>query len=102
MYHTYTVTFQNDEGKRKSCKVEASGIIPAITEAVHYMTMVNSCIAWDVIKAEDITFSNCICVNYADIELIAKIEALGTWEEEYESFDVWSWNGKYYKIYKHD
>lgn len=73
MNNTYRVIFQNGEGKRKSCK-----------------------------KAEDITFFNCIRVNYADIELIAKIEALGTWEEEYKSFDVWSWNGKYYKIYKHD
>ena len=102
MYHTYKVTFQNDEGERKSLKVEASGIIPSIQLVIHESYFKNFCVAWDVVKAEDITYPNSICVNYADIELIAKIEALGTWEEEYESFDVWSWNGKYYKIYKHE
>lgn len=45
-------------------------------------------------------------VDRKDIETIAKIESLGTWEEErylfnaHESFDVWSWNGQAYKIYK--
>lgn len=45
-------------------------------------------------------------VNRENIELIAKIESLGTWEEErylinvHESFDVWTWNGQAYKIYK--
>lgn len=34
MYHTYRVTFQSDEGKRKSIKIEASGIIPAIQLSV--------------------------------------------------------------------
>lgn len=45
-------------------------------------------------------------VDREDIETIAKIESLGTWEGEcysfnkHESFDVWSWNGQIYKIYK--
>lgn len=55
MYHTYKVTFQNDEGKRKSCKVVASGIIPAIQLAVQQSYFKNFCIAWDVVKAEDVT-----------------------------------------------
>ena len=55
MYHTYRVTFQNDEGKRKSLKIEASGIIPAIQLAVQEAYFKNFCIAWDVVKAEDIT-----------------------------------------------
>lgn len=47
-----------------------------------------------------------IVVNRNNIELIAKIEALGTWEKEryiadkHNSFDVWTWCGKAYKIYK--
>ena len=47
-----------------------------------------------------------ITVDRNDIELIAKIEAMGTWQEErfiannHNSFDVWTWNGKTYKIYK--
>lgn len=28
MYHIYKVTFQDDEGKRKSLKVEASELFP--------------------------------------------------------------------------
>ena len=45
-------------------------------------------------------------VDRKDIETIAKIESLGTWEEErylfnaHKSFDVWTWNGQAYKIYK--
>lgn len=47
-----------------------------------------------------------ITVARNDIEMIARIESLGTWEEErwlydnHNSFDVWYFNGKYYKIYK--
>ena len=47
-----------------------------------------------------------ITVKRDDIELISDIEAYGTWEEErwlydnHNSFDVWTWNGKAYKIYK--
>ena len=47
-----------------------------------------------------------IPVSRTDIEMISKIEALGTWEEEryiadkHNSFDVWTFNGKAYKIYK--
>ena len=47
-----------------------------------------------------------ITVARNDVEMIAKIEAMGTWEEErfiadkHNSFDVWTWNGKAYKIYK--
>lgn len=45
-------------------------------------------------------------IERTDVEAIAKIESLGTWEEEryiadkHNSFDVWSWNGRFYKIYK--
>ena len=55
MHHTYKVIFQNDEGKRKSLKIEASGIIPAIQLAIQEAYFKNFCIAWDVVKAEDIT-----------------------------------------------
>ena len=56
MYHIYKVTFQNDEGKRKSLKVEASGIIPAVQLAVQEACFKNLCvIGWDVVKAEDVT-----------------------------------------------
>lgn len=41
-----------------------------------------------------------IKVKKSDIELIAKIESLGTWEYETTEYDVWSWNGNVYKIYK--
>lgn len=47
-----------------------------------------------------------ITVDRNDIELIAKIESMGTWQEEryianaHNSFDIWTWNGKAYKIYK--
>lgn len=45
-------------------------------------------------------------IDRNDIEMITKIESLGTWEDErylydkHNSFDIWSWNGKVYKIYK--
>lgn len=45
-------------------------------------------------------------VDRKDIETIAKIESLGTWEYErylfnaHESFDVWTWNEQTYTIYK--
>ena len=55
MYHTYKVTFQNDEGKRKSVKIEASGILPAIQLAIQKAYFENFCIAWDIVKAEDMT-----------------------------------------------
>lgn len=44
--------------------------------------------------------------NNANAELIATVESLGTWEKEVwnmdleHSYDVWSWNGKYYRIQK--
>lgn len=45
-----------------------------------------------------------ITINREDAEMIAKVESLGTWEEdisnEHNSFDIWTWNGKAYKIYK--
>lgn len=50
--------------------------------------------------------NNLVVVDRNDIELIASIECYGTWEFERvvfslgESFDIWSWNGKLYKIYK--
>ncbi|MDD2496188.1 MAG: hypothetical protein PHE29_13480 [Tissierellia bacterium] len=45
-------------------------------------------------------------VGRTDIELVTKIEAMGTWESEkynfdlHNSFDIWSFNGELYKIYK--
>lgn len=47
-----------------------------------------------------------VTVARDDYELIAKIETYGTWEYERwlfdarNSFDVWCFNGRYYKIYK--
>ena len=55
MYHTYKVTFQSNEGKRKSLKIEASGIIPAIQLAVQETYFKNFCIAWNIVKVEDVT-----------------------------------------------
>ncbi len=49
---------------------------------------------------------NLIAVARNDIDLITKVESLGTWEGErwmfdkHNSFDVWCFNGQYYKIYK--
>lgn len=49
---------------------------------------------------------NLITVDRNDVELISKIETFGTWEEEgflideHHSFDIWTWNGNTYKIYK--
>nr|DAT52782.1 MAG TPA: hypothetical protein [Caudoviricetes sp.] len=49
---------------------------------------------------------NLIAINREDTKMIAKVEAMGTWEEErnianeHNSFDIWTWNGKAYKIYK--
>lgn len=54
MYHTYKITFADDEGKRKSVKVENSGIIPAIEEGVKIIWGQTYKI-WDIVKAEDIT-----------------------------------------------
>lgn len=54
MYHIYRVTYQSDEGKRKSFTTEASGIIPAIQETVT-MAFTAGCIAWNIVKAEDVT-----------------------------------------------
>ena len=47
-----------------------------------------------------------ITVERNDIELISTIESMGTWfderfiVDEHNSFDIWEWNGKLYKIYK--
>lgn len=47
-----------------------------------------------------------ITVERTDIELISTIESMGTWFDErfianeHNSFDIWEWNGKLYKIYK--
>lgn len=46
-----------------------------------------------------------IVVDRKDIELIAKIESLGTWEkfvgmfDAHNSYDLWTWNGDTYKIW---
>lgn len=56
MYYIYKVTFQNDDGKRKSFKVEASGIIHAVQLAVQEAYFKNlDVIGWDIVKVEDIT-----------------------------------------------
>ena len=45
-------------------------------------------------------------VDRKDIELISNLESMGTWEDdiflfdEHNSYDVWSSDEKYYKIYK--
>lgn len=50
--------------------------------------------------------SKVIEVKRNDIELITKIESMGTWESEqfnfdlHNSFDIWSFNNELYKIYK--
>lgn len=54
MYRTYKITFADDEGKRKSVKVENSGIIPAIQEGVKTIWEQTNKI-WNIVKAEDIT-----------------------------------------------
>lgn len=54
MYHTYKITFADDEGKHKSIKVENSGIIPAIKEGVKIIWEQTNKI-WDIVKAEDVT-----------------------------------------------
>lgn len=47
-----------------------------------------------------------ITVARTDVDLIAKVESLGTWVEErwlydaHNSFDIWCFNGLYYKIFK--
>ena len=47
-----------------------------------------------------------IIVARNDVETIAKVESLGTWIEErfmfdsHNSFDIWRFNGQYYRIYK--
>jgi hypothetical protein len=47
-----------------------------------------------------------ITVARDDIELISAIEAMGTWEKErwlvgeHDSYDIWTFNGNVYKIYK--
>lgn len=46
-----------------------------------------------------------IIVARNDIELISRIKAYGTWEEDryiadkHNSFEIWEYNGKLYKIY---
>lgn len=46
-----------------------------------------------------------LTVERNDIELISKIKAYGTWQEDryiadkHNSFEVWEYNGKLYKIY---
>lgn len=54
MYRTYKITFVDDEGKRKSVKVENSGIIPAIEEGVKIIWKQTYKI-WNIVKAEDVT-----------------------------------------------
>lgn len=54
MYHTYKITFADDEGKRKSVKVENSAIIPAIEEGVKTIWEQTHKI-WNIVKAEDVT-----------------------------------------------
>lgn len=47
-----------------------------------------------------------ITLARGDIEMISKVESLGTWEREkynfdnHNSYDIWSFGGKLYKIWK--
>lgn len=46
-----------------------------------------------------------VAVERTNVELISKIKAYGTWEEDryiadkHNSFEIWEYNGKLYKIY---
>ncbi len=54
MYHTYKITFADDEGKRKSVKIESNAIVPAIEEGVKTIWEQTHKI-WNIVKAEDVT-----------------------------------------------
>lgn len=47
----YKVTFTNDEGKTKTVKVKATGIIPAIETAIHKNL---NLLGWIITKAEEV------------------------------------------------
>jgi hypothetical protein len=47
----YKVTFTNDEGKTKTVKVKALGIIPAIEAAIHKNL---NLLGWIITKAEEV------------------------------------------------
>lgn len=49
--YTFRITFENEEGKRKSVKVESVGLVPAIEEGVIKFYSKNS-YSWNVVKAE--------------------------------------------------
>lgn len=53
--YTFRITFKNEEGKKKSVKVEAAGIVPAIEEGVRKFFSKNSLFGWDIVKAEIIS-----------------------------------------------
>lgn len=52
--YIFRITFKNEEGKKKSVKVEASGIIPAIEEGVRKFYQKNCYFGWNIVKAEEI------------------------------------------------
>lgn len=53
--YTFRITFKNEEGKKKSVKVDAVGMIPAIEEGVHKFYIENLILGWELVKAEQIS-----------------------------------------------
>lgn len=53
--YTFRITFENEEGKKKSVKVDAAGMIPAIEEGVHKFYVKNTMSGWELMKAEQIS-----------------------------------------------
>lgn len=56
--YTFRITFKNEEGKKKSVKVEATGIVPAIEEGVKKFFSKNSLFGWNIVKAEEVYEKN--------------------------------------------
>lgn len=50
--YTFRITFKNEDGKKKSVKVDASGMIPAIELGIHKFYNKNSMFGWELVKAE--------------------------------------------------
>ena len=56
--YTFKITFKNEDGKKKSVKVEAAGIVPAIEEGVKKFFSKNSLFGWNIVKAEEVYEKN--------------------------------------------
>lgn len=50
--YTFKVTFKNEDGKKKSVKVEATGMVPAIEEGIHKFYSKNVMFGWELVKVE--------------------------------------------------